>query len=194
VSTFLNALSASVVALALVADATGFDRSFRVFALILLPMIFFLGLATYVRVTQINLEDVFMVAAMNRLRHAYIVHAPNWSHTSRRDGTMTPPGSGRPSFSIYRSRHGRPFTSSSTTPTVVATIDAAIAGAGSALLAYHLDATAGWLASIGIGAFAVVWVALMSLQYRHLSLLRNHEADLSGSPRQRRGPACSDPC
>jgi hypothetical protein len=76
VSTFLNALSASVVALALVADATGFDRSFRVFALILLPMIFFLGLATYVRVTQINLEDVFMVAAMNRLRHAYIVHAP----------------------------------------------------------------------------------------------------------------------
>src|SRR5918995_6364009 len=68
VSTFLNALSASVVALALVADATGFDRSFRVFAFVLLPMIFFLGVTTYVRLTQINSDDIFMVMAMNRLR------------------------------------------------------------------------------------------------------------------------------
>ena len=182
VSTFLNALSASVVALALVADATGFDRSFRVFALVLLPMIFFLGVTTYVRVTQINLEDVFLVGAMNRLRHAYIEHAPElepyfttgWHDDAEgiwKTFLLDQPVSPRPSLHFFV-----------TTPTVVATVDAAIAAAGSGLLTHHLGVPTVWLTTIAIGTFVVVWVALLSLQYRHLSLLRTHEAKLSRFP------------
>jgi hypothetical protein len=57
---------------ALVADASGFDDEFRILALVLFPIVLFLGLATYVRIAQINLEDIYLVAAMNRLRRAYV--------------------------------------------------------------------------------------------------------------------------
>ncbi len=73
---FLNVLSASVVVLALVADATGFDESFNAFALVLFPIVLFLGVATYVRLVQINSDDVRAMAAMNRIRHAYLEMAP----------------------------------------------------------------------------------------------------------------------
>jgi hypothetical protein len=73
---FLNTLSASVVALALVADATGFDDSFFGFALVLFPIVLFLGVATYVKLVQINTDDIYQVRAMNRLRRAYLDIAP----------------------------------------------------------------------------------------------------------------------
>jgi hypothetical protein len=62
--------------LALVADASGFDDEFRIFALVLFPIVLFLGLATYVRIVQINHEDIYLVGAMNRLRRAYVDSAP----------------------------------------------------------------------------------------------------------------------
>jgi len=73
---FLNTLSASAVALALVANASGFGRSFTRFALVLFPILLFLGITTYVRLVRINLNDSYIVAAMNRLRRAYIDAAP----------------------------------------------------------------------------------------------------------------------
>jgi len=76
VAVFLNTLSASAVALALVADASGFDDRFKIFALVLFPIVLYLGLATYARIVRINLEDSYFVAAMNRLRRAYVDNAP----------------------------------------------------------------------------------------------------------------------
>jgi hypothetical protein len=46
---FLTVLSASIVALALLADATGFGRRTTAVALVLLPVVFLLVLATYGR-------------------------------------------------------------------------------------------------------------------------------------------------
>jgi len=73
---FLSVLSASVVALGLVGGATGFDASFAVFALALLPVTLFVGVATFVRLDEVNLEDVLWVAGMNRIRHAYLRAKP----------------------------------------------------------------------------------------------------------------------
>jgi hypothetical protein len=42
-SMFLTTLSASIVALALVAQATEFDETFRTLALLILPVVLFLG-------------------------------------------------------------------------------------------------------------------------------------------------------
>jgi hypothetical protein len=56
-SIFVAALSGAVVALALVAQATDFGDGFVAFALVLLPIVYFLGLATVVRLVQINFED-----------------------------------------------------------------------------------------------------------------------------------------
>src|SRR5512132_4682147 len=73
---FLTVLSAAILALALMADATGFGAQTTTLALVLLPVVLLLGLATYVRLVQINTEEFQLVLAMNRLRHAYLKIEP----------------------------------------------------------------------------------------------------------------------
>jgi hypothetical protein len=69
---FLSLLSGAVVALALVAQATSFGEGFILFALLVLPVVLFVGLATYVRLIEVQNEDVVWVRGMNRLRRAYL--------------------------------------------------------------------------------------------------------------------------
>jgi hypothetical protein len=57
---FVAALTGSVVA----------------FAHFLLPVVFFLGVTTIVRLAQVNWEDATWVQGMNRIRHAYFDLAP----------------------------------------------------------------------------------------------------------------------
>jgi hypothetical protein len=73
---FIAALSGSVVALALVAQATDFGSGFIAFALVLLPVDFFLGFVTVLRLMQVTVEDTTWVQGMNRIRHAYFELAP----------------------------------------------------------------------------------------------------------------------
>jgi len=73
---FLSALSGAVVALALVAQATALGTAFITFALLVLPVVLFLGVTTFVRLVEINHEDVRWVIGMNLLRHAYLESAP----------------------------------------------------------------------------------------------------------------------
>ena len=56
-SIFVAALTGSVVALALVGQATDFGREFVAFALVLLPVVYFLGVVTIVRLFQNGWED-----------------------------------------------------------------------------------------------------------------------------------------
>src|SRR5262245_23447165 len=67
-SIFVAALTGSVVALALVAQATDFGGGFNAFALVLLPVVFFIGVVTIMRLAQINWEDATWVQGMNRIR------------------------------------------------------------------------------------------------------------------------------
>lgn len=69
---FLTLLTGAVVALALVAQATSFGSGFATFALLLLPVVLFVGCSTYVRLGEINEEDLIWVQGMNRLRRAYL--------------------------------------------------------------------------------------------------------------------------
>jgi hypothetical protein len=56
-SIFVAALSGAVVALALIAQATDFGDGFVAFALVLLPVVYFLSVTTVARLGQVNLED-----------------------------------------------------------------------------------------------------------------------------------------
>lgn len=76
-SMFLTVLSAAVVALALVAQATDFGQNFRAFALLVLPVVLLLGIATFIRLGDARNEDVWHIIGMNRLRHAYLELAPD---------------------------------------------------------------------------------------------------------------------
>lgn len=65
-SVFLTVLSAAIVSLALLADATGFGPETVTLALVLLPIVFLLGIGAYARLVQINTEEFQLVLAMNR--------------------------------------------------------------------------------------------------------------------------------
>jgi hypothetical protein len=172
---FLTVLSASIVALALLADATGFGGSTTTVALVLLPVVFLLGLATYGRLVQINSEELAITRAMNRLRYAYLVMAPDlrpYFSTGHHDDE-------RGIAATYLLGGGTLQTWPHfliTTPTIVATVDAAIAAAIVVLAGLALDAPTGAVVAAGGAAFLVVWGALFSLQRLNLGVLRHGRA------------------
>jgi hypothetical protein len=72
---YLGTLSATLVALALIIQGETTDDDVRLFALILLPALIFLGTVTFVRVIENSIEDTMYVMAINRIRHYYIEQA-----------------------------------------------------------------------------------------------------------------------
>jgi hypothetical protein len=73
---FLSALSGAIVALALVAQATEFGSEFTLFALVILPVVLFIGLTTFFRMGTSNYYDALCVVGMNRIRNAYLQLVP----------------------------------------------------------------------------------------------------------------------
>jgi hypothetical protein len=123
---FLTVLSASIIALALLADATGFGPQTTMLALVLLPVVLLLGIATYVRQVQINSEEFKLVLAMNRLRHAYLRIEPGLAryfstgHHDDERGLVA-------SYMLdHPSRRWLLVHFVINTPTIVATVDAAL--------------------------------------------------------------------
>jgi hypothetical protein len=62
--------------LALVAQVSGLGRAFYVFALILLPVLAFLGVVTFLRLVQSSLEDIAYAHRIGRLREFYLRLSP----------------------------------------------------------------------------------------------------------------------
>lgn len=154
---FLTVVSASVVALALVAQATEFGDGFYVFALLVLPVVLFLGLGTQLRVRDAVAEDVWLVLGMNRLRHAYLEMAPELepyfvtSHHDDERGIMQ-------NFGPWA--RVRPSRLLASTPVLIGVIDAVIAGVIAGLVAEVSGA--GGTVSILIGtSVTVVALALL---------------------------------
>ena len=69
---YLGSLSASLVALALVLQGDSAVDEFRLFALVILPALVFLGTVTFVRVVETGVEDAIYAQAINRIRHYYL--------------------------------------------------------------------------------------------------------------------------
>jgi hypothetical protein len=161
---FLSALSGAVVALALVAQATSFGEGFETFAILMLPVVLFVGVATFARLVEINREDVNWVIGMNLLRHAYLEAAPElrpyfisgWHDDEA--GIMATFGA--------RMGPGAFVHEFVTTPGVVAIIDGVLAG----VLAGIVVPRMGVPTSLGLGIAVAVSLAtvgvLAAYQYR----------------------------
>jgi hypothetical protein len=169
---FLTVLSASIIALALLADATGFGPQTTTLALVLLPVVLLLGVATFVRQVQINTEEFKLVLAMNRLRHAYLKIEPGltpYFTTGHHDdepgilATYMIEGASRLWFVAH-------FLIN--TPTIVASVVAALATVIAVLLMQVADLSRAAVVAGGVVAFLLVWVGLMALQLRALDELR----------------------
>jgi hypothetical protein len=137
-SMFITVLSASVVALALVAQATAFGSGFRLFALLVLPIVLLVGVATVTRLGDANVEDFRLVAGMNRLRFAYLELAPELEpyfvtpHHDDEASIMKGYGENQ-TFRLSRIIAG--------TPTLVGAINVVVVGVFAALIADTLGAS-----------------------------------------------------
>jgi hypothetical protein len=165
---FLTLLSGVTVALALVAQATSFGQGFVLFALLILPVVLFVGLATYVRLLEINNEDYVWVRGMNRLRAAYLELdpglAPHFITGASEDANAI--------FQTYGSLPGSPgnldtglFHGFVTTPTTIAFVDAMLAAVLAAIVSVQLSMAMVSAAGIGIVAFLVSCVVLAVFGY-----------------------------
>lgn len=160
-SIFLTVVSAAVVALALVGQATDFGDRFYLFALLILPVTLFIGVATFIRLIDAWLEDFWLVSGMNRLRHAYLEIAPAlepYFVTGHHDDP-------RGLYETYGPRTQMRFHRLlASTHMVVGVIDAALAGVITGLLAATVGA--GPAPSIVIGgvvtAVSIAWLTYTS--------------------------------
>jgi hypothetical protein len=148
-SIFVAALSGAVVALALVAQADDFGSGFVAFALVLLPVVYFLGFVTIVRLAQVNLENARWVQGMNRIRNAYLQLEPGlepYFVTSKYDDDAGVLESAVPGIAPVV--HYQAFVAA---PGVVAVLDSVVAGAAAGIAGMGLDVgVAGSLALGGV--------------------------------------------
>ena len=177
-SMFLSLLTGAVVALALVAQATDFGEGFVLFALLILPVVLFIGLATYVRLLEINNEDYVWVRGMNRLRAAYLLIDPGLephfiTGTSeeadaifRTFGTHDPGAAGSLDTGLF---HG--FV---TTPSTIAFVDAVLAAVLAAIVVVQLKMAMLPAAGIGVVVFLVGGAGLLYFGYRNQTMAHLH--------------------
>jgi hypothetical protein len=169
---FLATLSWAVVALALVAQASSFGRMFSIFALVILPVVLFIGVTTFIRLTATNYHDALCVTGMNRIRHAYLEIAPDMaqyfvmsSHDDERGVAITmglPPA-----MPFYQHML-------SATPTVVVVINSIITGVIASITGSLLTNQALVIALAGVSGF------LISAALHQLAAKRSIESALGG--------------
>ena len=152
-SLFIAALSGAVIALALVGQATDFGTGFVAFALVLLPVVYFLGVSTFARLAQVNYEDAVWMQGMNRIRNAYLELAPElepYFVTSRYDDEQGI----RLSLAATR-RPMSPLQPFVAIPGVIVVIDSVVAGAIAGIAGLGLDVGVGGALALGGVAFLV---------------------------------------
>ena len=120
---FLSLLSASVVALSLIGTES---QDFLTFALILLPVTLFAGIATFFRLDDANREEALWMAAMNRIRHAYVTIVPAVAERLTSGYTDDPIGIGR-SYGLGGDVRYTIFHFFVTMPGMIAVVDSVIA-------------------------------------------------------------------
>lgn len=77
---YLSAVSSTVVALAFVTSLSESPDLVRAFALVLLPILCFMGYVTKARLIQLSFADFQYQRAINRIRHFYVEAAPASAH------------------------------------------------------------------------------------------------------------------
>jgi hypothetical protein len=148
---YLSALSGAIVALALVGQGSGFSQPFYLFGIVILPVVLFIGLTTFIRLAASNLNDATCVIGMNRIRAGYLEIAPELeryfvmsSHDDVRGVgvTMGATDGAVPILHILAS-----------TPTVIATVNSVVLAAVVALITLQLGLATPVLVILGVAAF-----------------------------------------
>ncbi len=152
-SFFLSTLSAGVVALAFTAQVA--QAAFTAFALIVLPTVLIIGLASFERLLQLGIENIRTVVAINRVRRYYLEVAPelrpHFTLSDRDDsaGVLSSLGSIRGGI--------KPWDLFVTNAGLVAIVDAILSGVIATLVVSAANGSERLAAAVGIVAGAIVF-------------------------------------
>jgi len=166
---FLSTLSGAIVALALVAQASAFGDGFTLFALVILPVVFFVGVTTFIRLGASNYHDALCVIGMNRIRAAYLELAPDLERYFVMSGHDDPRGVAISMGVPYGG--GLPIVHLiAATPTVVVVLNSVVAGAIAALAALRAGAVGP--AALAVGALGFVLAVVGHMAYARSNIKR----------------------
>jgi hypothetical protein len=155
-SLYLGSVSSTLIALGFVSQVSEGGEVFQLFALAVLPTLFFLGLFTFVRLVESSVEDILYGRAINRIRHYYLELAGEQGRYFMMSGHDDPPGVLANMGLGKGSRWQLLFTAA----TAVSVVNAVVgAGAIAILLGVTLDLPLAVAAAAGV-AFVLVSVAL----------------------------------
>jgi hypothetical protein len=156
-SMFLTSLSTATVALALVGSATQFGSEFVVFALVVLSITLFLGVATFIRLSQVNNEDLYWVAGMNRLRGVYARLEPGIEEEFVTGISLDTEGFAQ-TYGAMNVTGFSPLHVFVTTPGVIAVVNSVLAGVIAGLVTLQLAPVMATAIAVGlvVGIVSVV--------------------------------------
>src|SRR6187397_3464727 len=151
---FLSTLAGAVVALALVANADDFGEGFRIFALVILPVVLLVGIGTNLRMGISNYHDAQCVIGMNRIRAAYMEMAPEL----KRYFVMGTTGDERGVNLTMAVQPGTPLLVQmlASTPLLVTMLNGVLAAGIVGLIVLQLGGATGVAVGLGIVTFVVV--------------------------------------
>ncbi len=161
-SMFLTSLSTATVSLALVGSATQFGPEFVTFALVVLSITLFLGIATFVRLSQVNNEDLYWVAGMNRLRGVYARLEPGIEEEFVSGTTLDAPGFAM-TYGALNVTGGAALHVFVTTPGVIGIVCSAIAGVIAGLVTIQLAPS--MTPAVGVGFLVAVISTALFITY-----------------------------
>ena len=167
---FLTALSASMVAIAFVAQADQTGSAVPTFIIILLAFDLFVGLTTYLRLIETTREDLRSVQGMNRIRHAYLEMVPGLAPyfvSSDRDDLagilMTYEGPSREDMMAGRPGLSGILHGSSTNTGMVAVVVSLVGASLAGVVIAQVGASMVAIVGFGGVVFLVLLVILMRL-------------------------------
>lgn len=158
---FLGSVSSALIGLGLIAQVSSGGTLFRVFALVVLPTLFVLGVFTFVRLVELGVEDFLLGRAINRIRNYYLDHAGDTARyfmLSGHDdatGVMANMGMAPSPWQLY-------FTAA----VAVAVVNAVVGGAAVAL-AVGIAFGTSLAVAVAIGSAAAVVAVGAAMRFQH---------------------------
>jgi hypothetical protein len=142
---YMGTVSSTLIALGFLAQVSTLGDAFDVFALVVLPTLFALGVFTFVRTVESSVEDVLYGRAINRIRAYYLQLAGDEARWFILGGHDDAPGV-LANMGLRRSRWQLYFTVS----TMIATVNSVVGGSVVAILIGRvIDAPLGVAAAAG---------------------------------------------
>ena len=158
-SIYLAALSSNLIALAFIGQMSRLGAAFYAFALILLPVLAFVGVVTFQRLVQSSIEDIAYAQRVARLRAFYLDVAPELEPF-----LLVVSGQRAESLSQHERLRPSAWQLTLTTAGMVAVVNSVVIGA-CACLAVAVVPIGSLGVALAVGAVAVV--ATLSIQHRH---------------------------